>query len=154
MPIPIGSQDAELLDSHLYDSDVDEELVDGHKDIIQFMEDEGLKEKEFLRISEFIYKECKNKFETRFKWLRHDLFIKALKTDLAKDVKVLIGILNECGIWKADNDPKLAELYDLITNKHPKEKIIIFTQYADTVEYLVKELKTLGGKNRRCDRKF
>lgn len=144
LPIPIGSQDAELLDSRLYDSDVDEELVDGHKDIIQLMKDEELEETEFLRMADFIYKECKKKLETRFKWLRHDLFIKALKMDLTKDVKVLIGILKECGIWNPDKDPKLAELYDLIKNKHPKEKIIIFTQFADTVEYLAKELKALG----------
>jgi len=43
--------------------------------------------------------------------------------------------------WNPDNDRQLNALYDLCTKIHPKEKILIFTQFADTAYYLYDELK-------------
>ena len=40
-------------------------------------------------------------------------------------------------------DAKLNALIDLITNNHPKEKVIVFTQFADTVRYLEAQFKAL-----------
>ncbi len=144
LPLPIGSQDSELLDSRLYESDTDTDMLNSNLDFIQKIEDEDLKEKKFIELAKDIYNECQNKLETQFKWLRHDLFIKALKSNLTKDVNALIGVLEKCGRWNPKKDPKLAELYNLLENKHPDDKIIIFTQFADTVEYLKKELTDRG----------
>ena len=54
-------------------------------------------------------------------------------------------------------DAKLAKLADLVKKKHPGRKIIIFTQFADTVHYLVGELENRGvrahlGRHRRFRR--
>lgn len=146
LPLPIGSQDSELLDSRLYENDADNDMLNSNLDIIQKIEDEDLKVKKFISFAKDVYNECQNKFETQFKWLRYDLFIKALKNDLTKDVESLIGVLKKCGTWDPNKDPKLAELYHLLENKHPNDKIIVFTQFADTVEYLKKELTNRGIK--------
>ena len=45
---------------------------------------------------------------------------------------------------------KLMRLFDLCSKKHSEEKILIFTQYADTANYLIKELKSRGLKNCEC----
>ena len=43
-----------------------------------------------------------------------------------------------------NRDTKLDALYDLLTKTHPNEKVIVFTQFADTVHYLESQLKARG----------
>ncbi len=45
-----------------------------------------------------------------------------------------------------DKDTKLAELIKLVKRDYPGQKVLIFTQYADTVRYLEEELKEHGVK--------
>ena len=49
-------------------------------------------------------------------------------------------ILQLAGEWRPQQDRKLAELADLIENQHQGEKVIVFSQFADTVAYLTKQL--------------
>src|SRR5438046_10316650 len=44
--------------------------------------------------------------------------------------------LNKSGEWQTEKDFKLRALLELVTKKHAKEKVIVFTQFADTVRYL------------------
>jgi len=45
---------------------------------------------------------------------------------------------------------QLNALYELCTKKYPSEKILIFTQFADTAEYLFEQLKRLGALHIEC----
>ena len=64
-----------------------------------------------------------------------------MKKDLLQDARKLLSILAECGTWEARNDAKLSALLDLLTQQHPNEKVLIFTQFADTVHYLTSQLR-------------
>ncbi|NES98707.1 MAG: NgoFVII family restriction endonuclease, partial [Desertifilum sp. SIO1I2] len=68
----------------------------------------------------------------------------SLKQDLHSDAQALMSLLDECGGWDATTDRKLAALIQLLRDVHPQEKVLIFTQFADTVHYLTAELKRLG----------
>ena len=46
----------------------------------------------------------------------------------------LFSILELAGDWNPAKDQKLAELQKLLTKKHPNEKVLVFSQFADTVE--------------------
>ncbi|HEX3640845.1 MAG TPA: C-terminal helicase domain-containing protein, partial [Ktedonobacteraceae bacterium] len=46
--------------------------------------------------------------------------------------------------WAVTKDAKLIALVDLLTQSHPNEKILIFTQFADTVHYLTTQLQANG----------
>jgi superfamily II DNA/RNA helicase len=59
---------------------------------------------------------------------------------------MLLSILRKCGAWKPERDEKLAKLHELITKKHPGEKVLVFSQFADTVIYLNGQLTSLGVK--------
>jgi ERCC4-related helicase len=48
--------------------------------------------------------------------------------------------LRLCGEWQADSDTKLAALIELINQRHAKEKLLVFTQFADTARYLNAQL--------------
>jgi hypothetical protein len=51
------------------------------------------------------------------------------------------------GPWQPDQDHKLAELLKLVTKKHPDQKVLIFSQFADTVAYLEEQLQARGLKH-------
>jgi SNF2 family DNA or RNA helicase len=155
LPLPIGTQDAEMLDPGVSDADMDdlsttlslfESDVDVDEETVPTVDElvEHLSEAEFKRRAEEVYNEYASRFRKRFKWLRSELFQKKLATHLRKDAKALLEVLQTCGDWDAAEDAKLNRLADLITRAHPNEKILVFTQFADTVSYLERELKARG----------
>lgn len=64
--------------------------------------------------------------------------------DLEKDINLLTEIKND---WFANgypDDPKLNDFKIILKNKHkeiPSRKIVVFTEFSDTADYLYKELK-------------
>lgn len=148
--IPIGTQDAELLDTRNSDEDSDSILATLF-DLETQDDDTELAPEELLlqalgyrRRAAVVYEEYATRYQRRFKWLRPTLFAAKLKQDLLTDAQALIGVLNECGTWDANRDQKLAALIGLLQKDHPNEKVLIFTQFADTVRYLANQLETRG----------
>lgn len=150
-PLPIGTQDTVLLDSRIVDEDVEgtQDLFDEDDEAGREVEDvSALKtEKDFKRRAAEVYKQYTTLGKNRFKWLRPDLFDKVLEENLHADAEALIRVLEKCGEWDADKDAKLKNLCDLLLSKHPYEKVMVFSQFADTVRYLEAELKARGVKN-------
>ncbi|MBK8174843.1 MAG: NgoFVII family restriction endonuclease [Rhodospirillales bacterium] len=151
LPLPLGTQDAALLDAANYDEDIDDQ--NAAAELFVDDEDEPTQDAEALDLGDEAafqaraaetYRLYAGQYKKRFKWLRADLFVAQLKKDLTTDSAKLLKILDECGQWEPEKDTKLASLIDLLTNKHPNEKIIIFSQFADTVRYLERQLKGSG----------
>jgi hypothetical protein len=147
-PLPIGTQDAGLLDARIYDEDSEFGPSGLFDDDDHEGSDPGMQpirmEADFRARSGEIYGEYFSRYKTRFKWLRPDLFDKALFEDLRRDTGALLKILKKCGDWDPRRDSKLSALLTLLQKKHPNEKVIIFTQFADTVRYLESQLKSCG----------
>lgn len=145
-PIPIGTQDASLLDARFHDSDLDlfvEE--DNEENVDQEQDDNWLRtEVEFRQRAIEIYEAYAGPLKKRFRWLRSDRFLSQLAEDLRADIKSLLAVLKKCGDWNPDRDAKLDRLVNLIARTHPGEKIIIFTQFADTVHHLATQLEARG----------
>jgi len=80
----------------------------------------------------------------RFKWLPSALFVKGLRRDLVADARTLTAVLDECGAWDAGADTKLTALYRLLTERRPDDKVLVFTQFADTARYLAMQLRARG----------
>lgn len=154
LPLPLGTQDAGLLDTSNYDEDIDDQSADA--ELFAEGEDENTQDAVPFNLRDVAafqaraaetYRLYAGKFKKRFKWLRQDLFIVKLKEDLISDSACLLKILDDCGHWDASKDAKLAALLELLTVKHPNEKVMIFSQFADTVRYLERQLKSRGLKS-------
>ncbi|GJD22486.1 helicase domain-containing protein [Rivularia sp. IAM M-261] len=155
--IPIGAQDADLLDTRNSDEDSDSivaslfdtETEDDTDDLLQEdVEPETLTEKTFRKKAELIYQEYVTRYKRRFKWLRSTLFdIKKLKKDLLADAKALISVLQEIGEWQPNQDDKIDALVKLVTETYPNEKVLIFTQFADSVRYITDNLQARNINN-------
>jgi len=141
--IPIGKNITENLDDFIEDNDTDN---DGESSSISFI----LNEEEYFKQAKAIYDILSDKYRKRFRWINSRLFTEDLKISLINDNREIIKILSTAKAWKPENDRQLNALYDLITGKHEKDKILIFTQFADTAGYLNEELHKRGVKNLDC----
>jgi superfamily II DNA or RNA helicase len=103
-------------------------------------------EEDFRRRAAEVYADYEGRQKRRFRWLRADLFADDLAEDLDSDVQALLAILEHAGEWDASKDEKLAALHKLLTETYPNQKVLVFTQFADSVDYLARELKR-GGHN-------
>lgn len=146
LPVPIGTQGAELLDPQ---QDDDEPLFTGGDD----GDDDApapdpatgaTAESELIARAAEVYKLYAGPFKTRFKWVRAGQFTKGLARDLKKDNAELLGVLQAAGPWDPARDAKLNALSELLTDKHPGQKVLLFSQFADTVRYLSAQLAARG----------
>ena len=151
-PLPIGGQSSEMLDARLYDEDADVDAFDDDSDMqldtarLETVPTGNLApaEEDFKRRAAEIYHLYTTRYKSRFKWIRSELFRPSLRKALGDDASALLTILQDCGAWHAEKDEKLNALETLLTQTHPNEKVIIFTQFADTVRYLKAALAARG----------
>jgi len=154
LPLPIGTQDVDILDSRIFDEDADSDIGaielfnDENEDVNETESVSGplRSEEDFKRRAAEVYEEYARKYQKRFKWLRGDLFVPSLEKDLATDATALLKVITTAGEWNPDQDAKLAKLVNLLTKQHASEKVIVFTQFADTVLYLETQLRAKGVK--------
>ena len=154
LPLPLGTQDAGLLDTANYDEDVDDQSADA--ELFTEGEDENTQDSETLDLRDEAafrvraaetYRLYAGQFKRRFKWLRPDLFVAQLKKDLMTDSARLLKILDDCGDWDHAKDTQ-ARRVDRVANQEAPERksALIFSQFADTVRYLERRLKSAGLK--------
>ena len=80
-------------------------------------------------------------------WIDSKYFKRTLKQQLKKDCEQLIAMINLCDAWNPQTDQKLNELENLLSDKHKEDKIVVFTQYSDTANYVYYQLKKRGFKH-------
>lgn len=151
LPVPIGTQDAALLDirddddeTGLFDeTDENDEQVSLFEPTANAIEAEK-KITDYQQRAADVYELYRTRFKSRFKWLSPTVFVKALAKDLRADSIEIINILDRSGRWSPAQDTKLQALLRLLTEKHPHQKVLLFTQFADTVNYLEAQLRARG----------
>ena len=79
-------------------------------------------------------------------WIDSKYFKRTLKQGLKKDCEQLLAMINLCKAWNPQTDQKLNELEKLLNNTHKDEKVVVFTQYSDTANYIYKQLEKRGIK--------
>ena len=150
LDLPLGALTADLLDPDASDDDTEaglyeppEEAADGQpetKDDAAFLRTED----EYRVRAARVYAQMAGSLRRRFKWIRPSLFVDALSSDLLSDARALLGVLNVCGTWDSAADAKVAALVRLLTDAYPDQKVLVFTQFADTARYLGRELGRRG----------
>lgn len=143
LPVPIGTQDAGLLDARVNDEDSlwfledDEQQAAGSDGSFSSVDD-------YRRRAAEVYSAYAGQFKKRFKWLPAAYFTAQLAEDLRRDAESLLAIRTACGTWDPRRDAKLERLVDLLRAGHPGQKVLIFSQFADTVDYLAREVEARG----------
>lgn len=156
LPVPIGTQSAAMLDTAV--SDVDEEFLEESEEGI--LRGEASMIGGVGRLSDDldayrsraaqVYQNYRAQFARRFDWLDPRFFTPQLRQDLWADVQALLAVRQTAGEWRADRDAKLDTLYRLLAEAHPTDKVLVFTQFADTAFYLTQQLKACGVEALEC----
>ena len=79
-------------------------------------------------------------FEIKTEYLKENFFV-----ELDSDIELLQTLKKEWDV--VDNDPKLNEFIEILKEqlkKDPERKIIVFSQFADTIDYLEEKLTDTG----------
>ena len=150
LPPPIGTTDAGLLDPQSFDEDAEQTVGD----IFDMEDDEDNGEPEettplrteadFRNRAAAVYALFTGTYRNRFRWLASRHFKADLSNALKADAEILRNLLISFGEWRARDDAKLYALQEVLENRHPEHKVLVFTQFADTVRYLENELKARG----------
>ena len=115
----------------------------------QFMvSDADLEENEELYGSpESQYRELQRRLPVSTKWLSTAALKTTLRKDLERDNRIITELLDSFGTWDAAKDSKINALVDLLRDTHPGEKVLVFTEYADTATYVAQALREAGIAN-------
>ncbi len=151
LDLPIGTQDAALLDTRYYDDEESTAALEWEEDDVTATDPSLAATEPGEAALRALARNSYNTFTSlrgkRFKWLSSRFFKKVLAAELEADAQALLGILKLAGPWKAAQDAKLQALHRLVQKQHKSEKLLVFTQFADTARYLALELQKAGVKN-------
>lgn len=135
LPLPIGKQEMNFFDeSILEDEGLEGENTTEYSFNVSHFDD----------LAKQYYEKFSAQFKHRFSWIRSEFFKPTLIRDLEEDSVRLTLVIDSIGIWDSNADRKLKALDNLIQNAHGSEKIIVFSQYADTANYIFEQLQNRG----------
>ena len=150
LALPIGAIDVGPWDPYSSDQDADQSPRDDidADDDEESEEPEGMlsprTENDFRHQAAKFYELYAGLYKKRFRWLTSKYFGVKLRQHLIDDTRTLSDLLVRFGEWRPGQDAKLHALENMITRKHPDQKILVFTQFADTVYYLESQLRARG----------
>ncbi len=156
LPLPLGTQGADVLS---IDRDIDPDSDQGQLlDFDDELDRNGAADSPldarlsgphvysadwYAQRAQEVYAAYTGPYKRRFNWLRAALFGPNLKRDLQRDTDALLAIRQAHGAWDPARDVKLDQLIALLRSL-PDQKVLIFSQFADTVAYLVEQLRRAG----------
>ena len=148
LPLPIGDENA-LPEEYLDDDDINNifnaddstigsiGLINIPTDMKVYME----KAKEYYSVLSL---------KNNVAWISSSYFKRSLKQHLRKDCDKIIEMIQLCDKWNPQTDQKLNELEKLLKEIHKDEKVLVFTQYSDTANYIYRQLQKRGFKHIDC----
>jgi SNF2 family DNA or RNA helicase len=140
LDVPVGPQPANLFQD---DDRAPEELLDADSETEDVAASElsidALMDEAAIR-----YNALAEANSSQVRWLRSDLLNEQFAKDLMADSEALLELLNRFGAWDQAGDVKVDELVRILTEEHPGEKVVVFTEYADTATYLGDALSKRG----------
>lgn len=149
LPIPIGTQDVAALDTAISDTDDDAADDNGSDPVTQTtgagpVAPSPTNPADLQTFAANLYEAYRDRFQDRFQWLDARFFRPELAEDLNADNRALLQILQMAWPWNPGADEKLRTLHRLLTQQHPADKVLVFTEFADTAAYLGEQLAKLG----------
>ncbi|MCY4492820.1 MAG: DEAD/DEAH box helicase, partial [Acidimicrobiaceae bacterium] len=150
LPVPVGSVDNSLwaaeVDSDPEGSDVVGDVVGGGTgggtgDVAG---DETAMFDSVEEPAASAYTKLRAKDPKAIRWATPQMFRPNLLDDLRHDTEVITEMLGRFGMWDADRDQKTAALERLLVERYPYDKVLIFTEAADTAHYVYEELLRRG----------
>lgn len=147
LPLPVSDENA-LPDDLAEDADSNEIIINDGETISRTIFDVPTDLKDYEKKAQQYYDYITMK--NNVTWISSKLFKRTLKQDLKADSSKIIKMIELCGKWNPKEDQKLNRLEFLLKKEHKDDKVIVFTQYSDTADYIYNQLKERGIKSIEC----
>lgn len=140
LPIPLGNFSDQHFDLEAV-SDVDPDEGDGVNDAAEPTWGVRWSEQQWVDYARSAHTAVLTKKPKGIRWARPDLFDAELLRDaLRDDTEVLQHLVDTYGVWVPEDDTKLQALAELIESLPERKKVLVFSEYKDTVEYVAEHL--------------
>ena len=140
LPLPIGDENS-IPEEFIEDEDINNIFRQEEGDSIDIPTDMEV----YMRKAREYYNILIQK--NNVAWLDSKYFKRTLKQHLRQDSEQLIKMILLCDKWNPQTDQKLNHLEELLSQTHKNDKVLIFTQYSDTANYIYRQLKKRGFKH-------
>ena len=138
--IPVGSvTDSQIFSDKEDGLDIDVDLKDDGINVV-------LTAKEWETLGSKALADLRSRTPKSVTWVRSELFTTDLQKAIEDDTTVITSLLSQFGIWDQSRDSKLDALQELLEETHPDEKVLVFSEYADTANYVAQALEKRGVK--------
>ena len=141
-PVPIGQQDSALLDTRVQDQGDGELDLEGDAEELPPLHQWD--RAHYRAEAERIYKLLSSTQTRRYRWLRADVFKKTFVPALEKDARSLQAVLTATGEIPYAKRQEASGTDRASRRDWPKDKFLLFTQFADTAAYLNDALHAAG----------
>jgi superfamily II DNA/RNA helicase len=147
LPLPVGDENA-LPDDLAEDADSNEDFINDSDTRRSIIFDVPVQLSDYEEKAHRYYDYITKK--NNVTWISSKLFKRTLKQQLKADSGLIIKMIELCGKWNPAEDQKLNQLEILLSQTHKNEKVVVFTQYSDTANYIYNQLKERGIKSIEC----
>lgn len=144
LPLPIGDEN-NLPEEWIEDADINDIFSDGEEGDDDNLIEIPIDMKVYMTKARSYYMLLTQK--NNVAWIESTYFKRSLKTHLRQDCEQIIKMILLCDKWNPQTDQKLNKLEELLNKTHGDEKVLIFTQYSDTANYIYQQLRKRGIKH-------
>lgn len=137
--IPVGAYD----DSRFTEDGSDEGVEDVWTTDLNSL-DPALPAPNWSQRAGTILQQLKERLPAGLTLLNANLFNVELQRKLKEDNHILQGVLDRVPIWEPERDSKTQALAHLLCHDHGRDKVLVFTEFAHTAEYLYQTLQIMG----------
>ena len=145
LPLPIGDEN-NLPEEWIEDEDIND-IFSQNNDEEEQLGDENLIE---IPTDMKVYMEKARQYymlltqKNNVAWIESTYFKRTLKSHLKQDCDKIIQMILLCDKWNPQTDQKLNKLEEILNKTHKDDKVLIFTQYSDTANYVYHQLRKRG----------
>jgi len=150
LPLPVGTlanSAYELEDDGPTDDQDFEEIEDGAAEtagVVSGYAGSVRTQAEWKKVAASTYEHLVAKNPPRLRWADPGWFdVESLLSDVASDAKVMQAIISEHGNWDPASDSKLAALADFLNGRKKGQKVLVFSEYKDTIDYVFSHLPAM-----------
>lgn len=145
LPLPIGDEN-DLPEEWIEDEDINDIFTHDNDEEDRQAGDNLIEIPIDMKVYMDKAKEYYNMLALRnnVSWIESVYFKRTLKSHLKQDCEQIIQMILLCDKWNPQTDQKLNKLEELLKTHHKNDKVLVFTQYSDTANYVYRQLKKRG----------
>ena len=148
LPLPLGTLDDKAYDAESDQNDDGNEANWGEPTVdsaVPATWAKGFTPERWAELAKIKYETLRGSTPRGLRWAPVEWFdVDRFADELRSDLEKLQGLVDEHGEWNPEHDSKIEALAELVRGLNKNEKLLVFSEYKDTVDYIYRHLVPLA----------